>query len=266
MATSILLLRGVSDIGQINTALDELEQRLRRIGSARLNLNINPDAFQRLNRRLIGVGRSTRALTSQFQALCHVTDALQPKFERLSNAVTSFGQSGVRARTVSGQLARASQQVTSATTGQARGWEVLGEQTAITTQRYLGFVIASRLIFGSISAVNQALRESIAFNTELTRTAQLLADVNQGSQAFVNLRNNINATAIEFGIDQRELAEVATTLAQTGASLRDIQQIVNEVGRSTRLPTFADAQQTVDGLIAALAQFGLEANQASVKH
>ena len=141
----------------------------------------------------------------------------------------------------------------------ATAMERLGAQTALTTRRYAAFLVASRAFFGLQRALEESIGKAIDFNTEIVKISQI-TDLPVASIAA--LRSEIRNLATDFGTPAQELAGVANTLAQAGFSISETQKLLKNIAPTTLAPTFGEVNDTVDGLIAVMAQFNIEASKS----
>ena len=141
----------------------------------------------------------------------------------------------------------------------ATAMERLGAQTALTTRRYAAFLVASRAFFGLQRALEESIGKAIQFNTEIVKISQI-TDLPVASISA--LRSEIRNLATDFGTPAQELIGVANTLAQAGFSISETQKLLKTIAPTTLAPTFGEVNDTVDGLIAIMAQFNIEASKS----
>ena len=96
------------------------------------------------------------------------------------------------------------------------------------------------------------------FEREITKVIQVTGASDEKIKA---LKNTIDALSVSLGVDANELAELSRIFAQTGQSLDQVQASIRAVARSSLAPSFGEMKNTAEGLIAALAQFNIAADQ-----
>ena len=135
----------------------------------------------------------------------------------------------------------------------------LGKETALTFKRFAAAGIVTATFFRLTRAISEAVPKALEFQRELVKIQQVTG---QTQKQLAGLSSSIDTVSRSLGIDANELANIARIFAQTGQSLDQVEASLKAVARSSLAPTFGTMEQTAEGLIAAMAQFGIEANQA----
>ena len=192
---------------------------------------------------------------------------------RKLNATAKGTSSQLKSLAASGSgVAAASNKVTSATnqinksldktakSANIAGSEIqaFGKDAALAVRRFAAFSIATGVIFGFTRAISQATGEAIKFERELIKITQVTG---RAGKDLAGLRQTIDSLATGLGLNANELLGVARTFAQTGQSLNQVEKSLKAVAKASLAPTFGDIQQTTEGAIAALNQFGIEAGR-----
>jgi TP901 family phage tail tape measure protein len=108
------------------------------------------------------------------------------------------------------------------------------------------------------SAINQALSQYIDFDRELVRVSQVTG---KSVQELGSLVDEISSLAGSTGVASKELIQVSSTLAQAGLSAREAEQALKALALSANAPSFDNLNDTVEGSIALMRQFGIRANE-----
>ena len=240
----------------------DLEKLIKVLNSfpTKLTLTVDTKVAKKFASQLTGLNKRTTTLNASLKALSELSLAADRNLSRLTGTMNKLGGATTAARKVSQRVIKTGGVTNEAIKDNIGLWEALGRQTAVTTQRYLGFVVASRVVLGALQGIGGAISNAIKLNTELNKIARISDDINVDNIKV--LRSVITGASIKFAVDPQNLAEVAKTFAQTGASLNEIQDVVRSVARTNLLPTFGSTQETLDGLIAVFKQFNIETSES----
>src|SRR5690606_17945659 len=99
--------------------------------------------------------------------------------------------------------------------------------------------------------------KAIAFDQQMVRIGQAVRSTKDGMRV---LAGEITRLSQSLGVSSAELAEVSLILAQAGLTARDTKVALEALAKSTLAPTFTDITNTVEGSIAAIAQFEIGVN------
>lgn len=136
-----------------------------------------------------------------------------------------------------------------------------GDKAGLALRRFTAFTIAATGVFGSLRVIKDGIRDAVNFNTELTRVAQVTGTA---VNVLGGLRTEIGQLSAQFGTSAKDLAQVATTLAQAGLSANQTKAALKALAQTTVAPTFSDITKTTEGAIASLRQFNLAAEDLGV--
>lgn len=217
-----------------------------------LNLNLNI-----LANGPVGIDKVAKALRAAFDKTSP-TDTISKNINNVTKAVKAAGGE-VTGFSASARVFNDKMSISSKTTAQlSTVMQDLGRQTAITTKRYAGFIVASRLTLGLSRALSDATSETIKFQREISKVAQL-----RSIPIFetAGLEENISRLATRFGVDANELVKSSQTLAQAGKNLGEINRFLTAVAPATLTATFEDAAKSTESLLAITTQFKIEAGQ-----
>lgn len=143
--------------------------------------------------------------------------------------------------------------VTQATKEATSTVDKMGEAFGVSLKRFTAFSIASRAIGLFTSKLSGAVDEAIAFQNEVVRIGQVTGKT---LGELKGLTNQVTKLAVNFGVSSKEILGVATTLAQAGIAGKDLEVAINALAKTKLAPTFGDIQDTAEGAVAVIAQFG----------
>ena len=182
-----------------------------------------------------------------------------------SSQLKSLAASGAGVATSANKVTSATNQINKSLDKTAASAKVAGSQiqafgkdAALAVRRFAAFSIATGVIFGFTRAITQATSEAIKFERELVKITQVTG---RAGKDLAGLRQTIDGLSTGLGLNANELLGVARTFAQTGQSLDQVEKSLKAVAKASLAPTFGDIQQTTEGAIAALNQFGIEAGR-----
>jgi len=133
-----------------------------------------------------------------------------------------------------------------------------GRQSGLAIRRFAAFSLVSGVMYKLNSAINQALSQYIDFDRELVRVSQVTG---KSVQELGSLVDEISSLAGSTGVASKELIQVSSTLAQAGLSAREAEQALKALALSANAPSFDNLNDTVEGSIALMRQFGIRANE-----
>ena len=214
-----------------------------------------------------------KGLTKQIQSFNRNLTNLNRNFSNLQNtsrvadtAVKSTGQSLKKVSDVTNKVASSQKKAadsfkkTGKAITQARSeLQLFGKDAALALRRFAGFTIATTVVFGFTRAVGGATKAALEFQRELVKVIQITG---AGKQKMASLTGTINQLSVSLGLDANELLSLAKTFAQTGQTIDQVRNSMKAVARSSLTPTFGSMRDTTEGLIAAMAQFGIQAEKA----
>ena len=210
--------------------------------------------------------KNIKNLNKSLKSLQQTSSLISKNLNAISGSLNSLNAS---AATTAAQLKNTSSSISSvgASSSQAASKiksaggsiEDFGKQSALAVRRFAAFTLATSGIFGFARAITSAAKAGIEFQRELVKISQVTG---QSIIQLSSLRDTIRSLSKELGSDANELAKVSTTLAQTGLTADEVASSLQALAKSTLAPTFGDIKQTTEGLVAALAQFGIAASDS----
>ena len=254
--TAQLNLVGPSNIGKI---VSEIK---REIGTIQGNINFKIDA------RSVA---STSRLSSELKKLNLdlIQTAALGKEASASLASLGLGVSKVRGISkiskdvIEADNATKSLGVTSSSTGKSiavMGTEMqeFGRQSGLAIRRFVAFSAVSGIIYKLTGAISGAIAQFISFDSQMIKLSQVTG---KSQKELASLVDEVTHLSTTLGVSSAELIEVASTLAQAGLSASDTEVALRALALSANAPSFGKMNDTVEGTIALMAQFSIEAGE-----
>ena len=253
--TAELNLRGPNNIGPI---INNIRRQLTGI-----NVNVGVRVDPRANRDIINLQQSiTRlnaTLTQTQTAAAAASNAISTLARNTTNFSTSvnnlprnIGNVNSAVNNVGSAMNRANNNVNQAT----QGFEAFGRQSALAVRRFAAFATVTGIIFKFTNAISSATSEFIGFNKELVRVAQV---TDSSLSQLAPLVRTITTLSTSMGIASKDLIQVSSTLAQAGLSAKETEKALKALALSALAPSFDSLNDTVEGSIALMRQFGVKA-------
>jgi TP901 family phage tail tape measure protein len=244
--TAELNLRGPSNINQV------VGNIRRQLSTLTLDLNINPNT----SRGVQAVTANIRTLSTALRDAQSNAAALSTT---LSNLVTTINNAGNAAANAGNALNRLNTQTRAAQAAARDGataMENFGAQSALAIRRFAAFSVATGAVYSFTRALSSAYSEFINFNKEFVRLQQV---TNSSASGLAGLSQEITRLSTGLGVSSSELLTVSSTLAQAGLSANQTKTALEALAKSALAPSFDNLNETVEGSIALMRQFGLSA-------
>jgi len=253
--TAELNLRGPNNIRPI---VANIRRQLSDI-NVDVGVRVNPNT----NRDIASIQQSLTRLNATLQQTQTAATAASNSLANLSRNAAAFNNvANNLPRTLNNATAAANnatntmRQMNRNTQQAADGFEAFGRQSALAIRRFAAFATVTGLIYKFTNAVGTATSEFIDFNKELVRVAQV---TDSSLSQLAPLVKTISALSTGLGVTSRELITVSSTLAQAGLSARDTEKALKALALSSLAPSFDSLNETVEGSIALMRQFGIGA-------
>jgi TP901 family phage tail tape measure protein len=244
--TAEINLRGPSNLNRVVSDIR------RQLSTVSLNLNINPNAT-----------RGIQAATGQVQGLSAALQTANANATNLTVTLRNLGAaiSGASSgmNTLAGGLNNIGRQTTNiqANVGAATSsMEEFGRQSALAVRRFAAFSVATGGIYALVKAISSGYNEFLTFNKELVRLQQVTGATSNGLKGITD---EITRLATGFGVTSSELLTVSSTLAQAGLNATQTKTALEALAKSALAPSFDNLNDTVEGSIALMRQFGISA-------
>ena len=251
--TAQLNLKGPTNIGAITSSIKK------QLGSFTANVDV------KLNQSSI---KSVTQLNSGLQQLNKTLSATTVTASSAANALAQLGQTvgAINIKNLPQQLAasssaisqigsgsnQATKQIAAATTQM----EEFGKQSALAVRRFAAFSIVTSSIYALSDSINKGIAAFIEYDQQFVKLQQITG---QSAQGLQSLSKEITSLSVGLGVSSSALTEVASTLAQAGLSAKDTERALKALALSSLAPSFDSMNETVEGSIAIMRQFGISA-------
>lgn len=132
-----------------------------------------------------------------------------------------------------------------------------GKQAGLAIRRFVAFSTVTSVIYGLTNSISQGVQAFIDYDKELVKLQQVTGESAAGLSKLQEQITNLSTT---FGVSSKDLTSVASTLAQAGLSARETEKALRALALSSLAPSFDDMNETVEGSIALMRQFGISAD------
>ena len=244
--TAQINLRGPANLSKVVSNIKK------QLSTVSLNLNINPNAT-----------KGIQAATSNVQALNAALQTANASAATLNATLGSLGSAlGGASGGINGLnngLNNAAQQITRTqrnTQQASSSMEEFGRQSALAVRRFAAFSVSAGAIYGLTRAITSAYGEFINFNKELVRLQQVTGTTENGLKGITD---EITRLSTGLGVTSSDLLTVSSTLAQAGLSATETKMALEALAKSALAPSFDSLNDTVEGSIALMRQFGIGA-------
>ena len=248
--TAEINLRGPTNIRPV---VDNLRRQLGSI-DANVNVNINRTTVAAVGQLNTNLTRLNATLQTTTQSATSASQA----FTNLAAAMRSVGNVNLPA-TVQAPVVRLTGAANNATAAIAQTrteFEDFGRQAGLAVRRFAAFSAVTSVIYGVTNAFSAGVKQFIEFDRELTRLSQV---TNESKAGLANVTAEITSLSTSLGVASEDLAKASVTLAQAGFTAADTRKALEALAKSALAPSFDDLNQTVEGSIALMRQFGIGA-------
>lgn len=253
--TAELNLRGPSNIG---TVVADIRRQLGTV-TANVNVRVDPAAsrniatlnqnLNQLNITLRNTAAFAGASTTSIQNFTRAVQAAVTASANLPNNLSAAANATNTLTQNANQASRATNQITNE-------FQEFGRQAGLAVRRFAAFATVTGAIYKVSNAISSASKEFLDFNRELVRVSQ----VTDTSVKFLDgLVNRISSLSTGLGVSSKELIMVSSTLAQAGLTAKDTEKALRALALSALAPSFDSMNETVEGSIALMRQFGISA-------
>jgi TP901 family phage tail tape measure protein len=244
--TAELNLRGPSNLNQVVSNIR------RQLYTVSLNLNINPNT----SRGIQTVTNNVRTLNTVLRDAQTNATALSNTLANLAASINNVGNATNNINNGLNNLRNQTRNAANGTREAASEMEEFGRQSALAVRRFAAFSVATGAIYGLVRALSSAYSEFVNFNREFVRLQQV---TNSTAAGLSGLSQEITRLSTGLGVSSSELLTVSTTLAQAGLSANQTKTALEALAKSALAPSFDNLNDTVEGSIALMRQFGLSA-------
>ncbi len=251
--TAQLNLVGPSNIRQIAA------QIRRDLGTVNANVNFKLDP---------AATKNVTALNSALKQLNSTLGNTNTTATSASNAIKNLGKSinSVKASNLSQQLNNAAKATSNLSKSNStvktsiasvnNEMQEFGKQAGLAVRRFSAFATVTSVIYGVTNSISRGVQAFIEYDKELVRLQQVTG---QSLKGLSSLQSTITSLSTTLGVGSKELTTVAVTLAQAGLSAKDTEKSLRALALSALTPSFDNMNETVEGSIALMRQFGIGA-------
>jgi hypothetical protein len=152
------------------------------------------------------------------------------------------------------QSARALSQVEKKVDSLTTASERMGNSFGLSLKRFAAFSIANRAVGLFTSKTAAAINEAIDFETELIKVVQVTGKTKKELTGLTDTITKLSTALV--GTSSKGLLSTARILSQAGIAAGELDVALTALAKTTLAPTFDDIEQTAEGAVAVLAQFG----------
>ena len=136
--------------------------------------------------------------------------------------------------------------------------EEFGKQSGLAIRRFAAFSAVTAVVFKLNNAITTGVSSFIDFEKQFIRLQQVTGD---SAQSLSRLQTSITKLSTGLGVTSQELSQVSVTLAQAGLNARETEKALEALALSALAPSFDNLNNTVEGSIALMRQFGISSNE-----
>ena len=152
------------------------------------------------------------------------------------------------------QSARSVSQVEKKVNSLTTASERMGNSFGLSLKRFAAFSIANRAVGLFTSKTAAAIDEAIDFETELIKVVQVTGKTKKELAGLTDTITKLSTALV--GTSSKGLLSTARILSQAGIAAGELDVALTALAKTTLAPTFDDIEQTAEGAVAVLAQFG----------
>ena len=229
----------------------------RQVGT--ISVDINPRINSGTQRSIADLNRAFRDLNTTLAITEANSRTTANALNNLGQAVNSIGARNLQqnlnnAARATQNLSRQTQAAAAGANQAATGMEQFGRQSALAIRRFAAFSIVTSAVTSFVSAIKSGTSAFIDFDKEFVRLKQVSS---AGSASLDLLSKSISELSTNLGVSSKDLTTVSVTLAQAGLSIRETEQALKALAKSALAPSFDNLNDTVEGSIALMRQFGI---------
>ena len=242
-----LQLQGPKNLNQITR---QIAKSLKGV-SVDVNLKIPKTVAAQLNQ----INKSLQSLNAVASQANQKAAQLSSGLQKVQKASAAAASANKKAGSAIGSTSKQLKEATSAA-------ESFGKQSALAVKRFAAFSVSAGIMGSVVMSLKNGVSAAIEFERELVKVAQV---TNKSLSSLSGLTKEISSLSTSLGASSQELVGVSRTLAQTGLSARDVTIALKALAQSSLAPTFKDMNNTVEGAISIMRQFGVSADDIGKK-
>ena len=140
----------------------------------------------------------------------------------------------------------------------AKDINTLNRSLQEATRRFSVITLATGSLLSFVTGFKNATKAAIEFERELIKISQVTG---KSLQQLQGLTKEVTRLSTAFGVSSADLLSVSRTLAQAGFNAEKTRKSLDILAKTTLAATFDNIQDTTEGAIALLRQFGNEAKR-----
>jgi len=255
--TAQLNLRGPSNVRQIASDIKRQlgtitgDVKLKIDPSATKNITQLNSALKILNDNLTQTQLNATQAASAISAFASAASSINSAASGTSKSINSIGGATQK-------LIRTQNSLSKSVRASSSEMEEFGRQSALAVRRFAAFSTATSVIVGFAAALRSGISAFIEFEKEFVKVQQVTGKT---AAELAGLEKEITRLSTNLGVSSDELIKVSSTLAQAGLSARDAQKALQALALTDLAPSFDSLNETVEGSIALMRQFGVSAGQ-----
>jgi len=141
----------------------------------------------------------------------------------------------------------------------AKDISVLNSNLRESARRFSVITVATGGMLALVTGLKNATKAAIAFEREIIKISQVTG---KSIQQLRGLTQEVTRLSTTWGVSSTDLLSVSRTLAQAGFSAEKTRKALDILAKTTLAATFDNIQDTTEGAIALLRQFGDEARRS----
>lgn len=226
--------------------------------SAKVSIKLDKNTVTQLGaveKKLVGINAALLKVNASGTA---AADTMARLAGAMKSASGSLGNASGPTTNLSNNIGKVQRQANDA----GKSVKNFGEQAGLAARRFIAFSVSATGIIKLSQAIKTGLTEAIAFERELVRISQVTRTSLENLQG---LTSEVTRLATTLGTSSAGLIEVSRILAQTGLNATDTKTALAALAKTTLAATFTDIEQTGEGAVAIMAQFGVTAQELEGK-
>ena len=253
--TAQLNLRGPSNLKPV---IKNIKSQL-----GNINANVNLTVAKNSSANIAKLNAGLKALNKTLNTTTVTSRNAANAISSLGTAIKGINASQVsasinKATQASKQLAAQQQTVSKSLASSRTEMEEFGKQSGLAIRRFAAFSAVTAVVFKLNNAINTGVSSFIEFEQQFIRLQQVTGD---SAQSLSRLQTSITKLSTGLGVTSQELSQVSVTLAQAGLNARETEKALEALALSALAPSFDNLNNTVEGSIALMRQFGISSNE-----
>lgn len=240
-----LHLRGPNNITSV---VNNLNKQLQGVKS-----DVQVNISSRTSKRISVVTKNLRDMSAALVSVRNNAQQAASALKQVSGSVGSSSNAIAKSQKGMQKLSDSTKSVGKNVLHASDAIEKFGHDSALAVRRFAGFTLSAGIFVGITASIRSGVSAMIDFQHGVVKLEQ----VTKASKVEIrDLTKEITRLAVGLGVSSQELLDVSRILAQTGLTVRETKIALEALAKSSLAPTFTDMQNTAEGAVAAMAQFG----------